>query len=1499
MSQKTPWPTSYPIYTPPRSVYVPLFYIVLHGSRGISSLAIRPVEGRSKPRITSNHFPRIWDSEAESIPTTRSNVLDYVPRSPHRSLWGLSSTKSTIPTLATDEKNEKSPQQPSCGLSGVEPTSSAATKVISDDSNSSRPLWGLSGVNSMKPTNAAKEVENRLSQSSLDQQAERSFTEVSSIPKSSNVQKTSLSEKNKKISHRPLPSPSGAESSRPTGFKIRRIAKDTSVQPLDLQGNFSDKISSTPRSTRENFPSRPLRLSWGVSRGNSNKLPIDNFKNDEKSYSPSWDSSMPKSTVDIPTVSLTTKENTSIDSSRPSWGLTRERSTTSAEIKSEISLSTSPRVIWGLPAEKAFVDTPGVPVSKRENTQISFTQPSWGLPSGNSPVLAKNRDEKFKSIKNSSSQISWGLRLEETPTRISSAQGDGEKPQSNSSKQLWGLSGSLSTIPSAPENESGKNTPHPARGLSNIKLSDDHMRNPFSSRLEQIETQSQEIELSQNYNKDLTKNHLFSRQKYHEELPPNSTAIQYESSLKISQENLSLPLSRADTAKRYLEGKFSSPTSDQRVLSSETEAGRNEDIQANKLQQINSNSEHILDVNSKPEFPWRQLRARTNIPPTQSETLRKTDLEAKMARREEEAKSQSYIPLSGSGAHRLRGIKATETIRAASDFKLDRKKISPTSEPSNDVRSTETKQETIGSNQIGNTPDPETYSETKNTFEPRLIQSSIDQLNTNQNSVPEKDSPMDFISSSSTADSTETENIEKEQIENPVSKSLPEKESPVDFIFSLPATEPIETETIEKEQVEEPVSKPKKQKKKRGVENKSNYDDGKSNKVTGRDKDKARREAQYLRKEEEKLEAQILLEKKLERQRIKAEKKAARKAAPTPILLPQYIKIANLAVALKIRYEELSTKMKELGYEETQPDLILNSEDSALIAAEYNFEPIPDKGEGEDIKARDPHPNPVELPLRPPVVTIMGHVDHGKTTLLDYLRKSSVAAGEHGGITQHIGAFSVAMPGGKTITFLDTPGHAAFLSMRQRGANVTDIVVLVVAADDSVKPQTLEAINHAKSANVPMIVAINKIDKPEIDVEQVKLDLARYEVEIEDFGGDTQVVCVSGKTGQGMDELEETIMALADILDLHAESAGAAEGWVLEASKKAVGKVATILIRRGTLHPGDIIVAGTTWAKVRVLRNEAGDEIDKAGPGTPVEVDGWREQPLAGDEVLQTIDEIKAKRVVDYRIERYERSKLAIDMESINSARNESRQLKSMVKAAREVAIEEKKSGKSWNFVAPIQEPKPEGPKSVYFVVRADVSGSVEAVLDQIKNLGTKDVEPVILRSNVGQVSEFDIEHAAAANGKVINFNSRIDPHIRRVAEESNVKIIDNNIIYALVDDVRAELSTHLPPIISQRVLGEALVSEIFMITVRRRKEEPVAGCKMKQGSILRNSKVRVFREGEKVFDGVLASLKVGKNNVTEVKNENEFGLSFEGWHDFKVDDLIQHYEEIHEKRYL
>ncbi|KAJ5947178.1 Translation initiation factor IF-2 [Penicillium verhagenii] len=623
-----------------------------------------------------------------------------------------------------------------------------------------------------------------------------------------------------------------------------------------------------------------------------------------------------------------------------------------------------------------------------------------------------------------------------------------------------------------------------------------------------------------------------------------------------------------------------------------------------------------------------------------------------------------------------------------------------------------------------------------------------------------------------------------------------------------------------------------------------------------------------------------------QRKKDKEAKREQARAAPQPLYLPEFISVNNLADVIGVRPAQFIMRMEEMGFEDVEYNHVLDAETAGLVAAEYNYEAIFDTG-SDNIEAA-PVPEDVSgWPSRPPVVTIMGHVDHGKTTILDWLRNSSVAATEHGGITQHIGAFSVPMPSGKLITFLDTPGHSAFLEMRRRGADVTDIVVLVVAADDSVKPQTIEAIKHATQANVPIIVAMSKIDKEGRNPDRVKQDLSVHGVHVEDYGGDVQAIGVSGKTGEGMLELEEAIGALSEMLDHRAQKTGNVEGWVLEASTKTYGRVASALIRRGTLRPGDIIVAGNTWARVRTLRNEAGLTVSEATPGMPIEIDGWRDQPAAGAEILQASTEQKAKDVVQYRQDRVDTEKLSQDMVAINEARRELSEKRKLEEEA-----------ESDDAATPTAA-EPSGPKAVNFIIKADVDGSAEAVMNSMAAIGNNEVYANILRSGVGPITEFDVEHAAAAKGRLISFNQPIDPGMMRMAEQDGVKIMDHNIIYKLIDDVKADLSQYLAPTITQRVTGEAEIGQIFDITVKGRDKIAIAGCRVRNGTVNKARKVRVLRRDVTVYDGTMTSLKNVKKDVTEMRKDTECGIGFDGWSEFAVGDHIQCYEEIHEKRFL
>lgn len=582
-----------------------------------------------------------------------------------------------------------------------------------------------------------------------------------------------------------------------------------------------------------------------------------------------------------------------------------------------------------------------------------------------------------------------------------------------------------------------------------------------------------------------------------------------------------------------------------------------------------------------------------------------------------------------------------------------------------------------------------------------------------------------------------------------------------------------------------------------------------------------------------------------QRRRLKEAKKAAKKApAPKTILLPEYITVYDLAEALRVKPAQFLQDLEQLGFENILHDSVMTGETAALVSAEYGFEPTVDTGRGVDLHPRPPPEDISSVPPRPPIVTIMGHVDHGKTTMLDFLRKSSIAAQEAGGITQHIGAFSVNLSTGKTITFLDTPGHAAFLNMRQRGANATDIVVLVVAVDDSVMPQTVEAIKHAKNAQVPMIVAVNKIDVDPNRIDLVKRDLEAHDVEIEDSGGDVQVVAVSAKTGQGMKDLEEAILTLSEILDVRAEPDGMAEGWVLEATVKLEGKAASVLVKRGTLRVGDLIVAGTTYTRIRVMKNEAGTNVEEAPPGTAVEVYGsWKESPAAGDMVLQAPDEAKAQAAVDYRREVADRALAAAQKGQEEAANRE--------KAERESLQREKEQAELSGEAGEETEPADLGPKEVNILVRADVMGSVEAVCGAIQEIGNNEVRPRILRSSPGQITESDVDFLATTKGCIVNFNNPIPPFLLRKAEDAGVKILDHKIIYNVVDDIKTHLIQHLEPIYNQRVLAEAEVLQVFPINVNKRNFKNIAGVSVKTGTVTKGGLYRVMRAGEKIHDGM------------------------------------------------
>ncbi|KAI8916813.1 P-loop containing nucleoside triphosphate hydrolase protein [Entophlyctis helioformis] len=546
-----------------------------------------------------------------------------------------------------------------------------------------------------------------------------------------------------------------------------------------------------------------------------------------------------------------------------------------------------------------------------------------------------------------------------------------------------------------------------------------------------------------------------------------------------------------------------------------------------------------------------------------------------------------------------------------------------------------------------------------------------------------------------------------------------------------------------------------------------------------------------------------------------------------------------------------------------------------------------------DIK---PRPEPQDwspYPLRPPVVTIMGHVDHGKTTLLDSLRKTSVAAGEAGGITQHIGAFSVLLPTGPRITFLDTPGHAAFSAMRERGAQTTDIVVLVVAADDGVMPQTVEAIKHAQAANVPLIVALNKCDKPGVNTKKVKEGLLRHNIVLEEFGGEIPAVEVSGLTGKGLDELEETILTLSEVLDMRGDPDGLCEATVVEAKlNRERGNVATVLVRRGTLRPGSVLVAGNVWCKVRRLLDENGSEVEQAGPSTPVEVMGWKELPQAGDSVLQAESEQLAKRVVQSRKRHAE---YLAGIEAIETM-NQKRMQEKAIRAEAADGSAEAGSGPA-TAAAEAFKAASDGKKELRLILKADVHGTLEALEGVLQGLPSHEIQATAVSAGVGAVTDSDIQMAIATGARILAFNVPCERRILNEAASHRVVIRQHNIIYKLIDDVKEMMCDELPPELIDEVLGEADVLQIFHINVKGKITEPVAGCRVTNGKVMRSHKVRIVRDGATLYTGSLKTFKHHKKDVNEASKGLECGMALDGFTDYRVGDVIQAFQTNERRR--
>jgi translation initiation factor IF-2 len=574
------------------------------------------------------------------------------------------------------------------------------------------------------------------------------------------------------------------------------------------------------------------------------------------------------------------------------------------------------------------------------------------------------------------------------------------------------------------------------------------------------------------------------------------------------------------------------------------------------------------------------------------------------------------------------------------------------------------------------------------------------------------------------------------------------------------------------------------------------------------------------------------------------------------VTIPEAITIQDLANRMSERAVDVIRLLMKQGQMATINDVI-DADTAQLIAEEmgHSVRRVAEADVEEGLF--DVADDPAQLQARAPVVTVMGHVDHGKTSLLDAIRSSDVAAGEAGGITQHIGAYQVTAPSGAKITFIDTPGHAAFTAMRARGAKVTDIVVLVVAADDGVMPQTVEAIHHAKAAKVPIIVAINKIDKPDAKPDRVRTDLLQHEIQVESMGGEVVDVEVSATKKTNIDKLLEMLGLQAEILNLKANPNRPAEGTVIEAKlDRGRGPVATVLIQRGTLHPGDIVVAGAEWGRVRALVSDTGGPVPSAGPSTPVEVLGFSGTPDAGDRLAVVDSEARAREVTDYRA-RQKREKTAARATGMRGS------LEQMMAQA-----------------------KTSGRKEFPLVIKADVQGSLEAIIGALDKLGTDEVAARVLHAGVGGISESDVTLAEASGVPIIAFNVRANKEAREAAERAGIEIRYYNIIYDLVDDVKKAMSGLLPPTLRETMLGNAQILEIFKVS----KVGNIAGCKVTDGIVERGANVRLIRDNVVIHEGKLSQLKRFKDDVREVGAGMECGMAFENYQDMRQGDVIECY---------
>ncbi len=582
------------------------------------------------------------------------------------------------------------------------------------------------------------------------------------------------------------------------------------------------------------------------------------------------------------------------------------------------------------------------------------------------------------------------------------------------------------------------------------------------------------------------------------------------------------------------------------------------------------------------------------------------------------------------------------------------------------------------------------------------------------------------------------------------------------------------------------------------------------------------------------------------------------------VQLPETIVVSELANRMAERAADVVKALMKMGMMVTMNQAI-DADTAELVIEEFGHKAVRVSDADVEQVIDTVEDKSEDLQPRPPIVTIMGHVDHGKTSLLDALRKTSVATGEAGGITQHIGAYQVKTPNGQLVTFLDTPGHAAFTSMRSRGAQVTDIVILVVAADDAVMPQTVEAINHAKAAKVPMIVAINKIDKHEANPQKVRTDLIQHEVVVEAMSGDVQDVEVSAKTGLGLDDLLEAIALQAEVLELQANPNRAASGAVIEA-KLDVGRgpVATVLVQNGTLRKGDIFVVGEQWGKVRALINDKGETITEAGPSVPVEVLGLSGTPSAGDTLNVVETEAQAREIADYRI------KTAKDKRAAAGAATTLEQLMAKAKADQSVA-------------------------ELPILIKADVQGSAEAIVQAMEKIGNEEVRVRVLHSGVGAITDTDVGLAEASKAPIIGFNVRANASARQSANQKGVEIRYYSIIYDLVDDIKAAASGLLKAEVREHFIGYAKILEVFKVSGVGK----VAGCLVTEGVARRSAGVRLLRDNVVIHEGTLKTLKRFKDEVKEVISGQECGMAFENYEDVRQGDVIEIFEREEVQRTL